>query len=176
MEIERESLFKILNNHLTRTPDMQLQDVYKLLHQAALGSEHAVGDEQAVQDWMNRELVEMGAGPDDPLVDPIAPDGQIVRIHLRPYIRAGKDPQALLQAFIRTANEWHGSPDQLKSFGQSAAQFAREGLLPFHAGDLGSYFIIMEQQGFPAAHHTEVYERLYRPAYRVVAIQFLEES
>jgi hypothetical protein len=176
MGVEVDPLQSLLTNHLTRYPSMQVQDLYKLLHQAALGSEHAVRDEQAARDWLEGELAEMGTGPDDPLLDPISPDGKIVRIHLRPYIQAGKDPGILLQAFIRTANEWHGSPETLKEYAYTAA-----GMLPSVAGQLTveeteSFFATMEAQGFPAVHHSRVYANLYRPAYRVVARQFLEEK
>ena len=75
---------KILQDHLARYPKMQARDVYKLLHQAAMGSEHAVTDIASARAWLERELAEIGPGPAEPLVDPISPDGQIARIHLRP--------------------------------------------------------------------------------------------
>ena len=118
------SINQVIKAHLLRYPQMQIADMYKLLHQAALGSEHAVRDEQAVRDWLERELSEMEAGPNDPLFDPISPDGKILRIHLRPYVRAGKNPEPLLRAFIQTANEWHGSPETLKEYGTAAANWA----------------------------------------------------
>jgi len=155
---------------------MQLQDLYKLLHQAALGSEHAVHDEQAARDWLERELVEMGDGPDDPLIDPLSPDGRILRIHLRPYLRAGKDPESLLQAFIQTANSWSGSWEKLKKYGAAAARLAQAGTGSIQREEMEAFFTKMEEQDFPAVHHSEVYQRLYRPAYRVVARPFFEEK
>jgi hypothetical protein len=155
---------------------MQLQDFYKLLHQSALGSEHAVRDEQTARDWFMRELADMGSGPDDPLLEPISPDGQILRIHLRPYLRTGMDPATLLQAFIQTANEWHGSTEKLKEYAAAAAGMTLPDMGKFSAEEIKAYFANMETQGFPAVHHSAVYERLYRPAYRVVARQYLEEK
>ena len=166
-------LLSILAEHLACYPHMQVQDVYKLLHQAALGSQHAVRDERAARDWLERELAEMGAGHDDPLFDPISPDGQIMRLHLRPYAAAGRDLEMLLKAFIRTANEWHGSPDTLKEYGTAAAQNATGAI---RREELESFFARMEAQDFPAVHHFEIYTRLYRPAYRVVVRKFLEET
>ncbi|HEX7541440.1 MAG TPA: hypothetical protein VF352_04850 [Anaerolineales bacterium] len=171
-----DTLYQILTSHLTHTPAMQVQDVYKLLHQAALGSEHAVRDEQAARDWLEGEMAEMGEGPDDPLMDPLSPDGHIVRVHLRPYLQAGKDPETLLQAFIRTANEWHASPERLKEYGAAAARLAQAGKGLILREEIEAFFAKMEERDFPAVHHSEVYERLYRPAYRVVARQFLEEK
>ena len=176
MDVVTTAFRGILYENAARYPQMQIVDLYKLLYQAALGSEHAVRDEQAVCDWLERELAEMGAGPDDPLFDPLSPDGQILRLHLRPYLRAGKNPDTLLQAFIRTANEWHGSPEKLKQYGATAAQVAQAGIGSIRREEIEAYFAKMEVQGFPAMHHSAVYKRLYRPAYRLVARQFLEEK
>lgn len=167
---------QILTSHLTRYPAMHVQDVYKLLHQAALGSEHAFRDEQTARDWLEHELAEMGDGPDDPLMDPFPPDGQILRVHLRPYLRAGKNPETLLRAFFQTANEWRGSPEKLKVYGAGAARLAQAGIGSIRQEEIEAFFAKMEEQDFPAVHHSEIYERLYRPAYRVVARQFLEEK
>jgi hypothetical protein len=169
-----ESLEQILVNHFSRTPAMLAQDIYKLLFQAALGCEHAVDDEKSVRIWLAREWSEMGAGPSDPLLDPISPDGQILRIHLRPYLRSGKDPEILLKAFLRTATEWRGSTEMLKAYGEQAAAQLQAGTVPNRPEGIEAYFARLEKQGFPAVHHSEEYTRLYRPAYRVIARQFLE--
>ena len=166
----------MIKAHLLRYPQMQIADLYKLLHHAALGSEHAFRDEQAARDWLERELAEMGDGPDDPLMDPLPPDGQILRVHLRPYLRAGKEPEALLRAFIQTANEWRGSPEKLKVYGAGAARLVQARTGSIRQEEIEAFFVKMEEQDFPAVHHSEIYERLYRPAYRVVARQFLEEK
>jgi len=167
---------KILQDHLRRYPQMQAADLYKLLYQAALGSEHAVRDEQAARDWLERELAGLGDGPDDPLMDPLSPDGQILRVHLRPYLRAGKNPERLLRAFIQTANEWRGSLDKFKEYGATARRQAQVGSGSIREEEIEAFFAKMEEQGLPAVHHSEVYKRLYRPAYQVVARQFLEEK
>ena len=176
MDVEIDPLQGILTGHLTCYPSMQVQDVYKLLHQAALGSGHAVHDEQAARDWLMRELANMGTGPDDPLMDPLSPDGQILRIHLRPYLRAGKSPETLLRAFIQTTNDWRGSLEKLTEYAAVAAQLADIGIGSIRREKIETFFAKMEEQDFPAMHHSAVYARLYRPAYRVVAKQYLEDK
>lgn len=166
---------QVLNSHLVRYPAMQVQDIYKLLYQAALGSGHAVRDQASARDRLERELAEMGAGPEHPPVEPISPDGRIVRLHLRPWLAAGKDPQVLLSAFLRTAREWQGSLETLRLYGSTAARWmeAQAGLV--RKLELEDFFTEMERQGFPAVHHSPRYASLYRPAYRVVAVAYLEE-
>ncbi|MCS6848545.1 MAG: hypothetical protein RMN52_12640 [Anaerolineae bacterium] len=163
----------ILRDHLRRYPLMQAEDVYKLLHQACLGSEHAVRDLDGVRRWLARELAEMGAGPDDPLIDPIAPDGRIVRVHLRPYVAAGHDPAQLLDAFVRTANGYRGSHDDLQRALDEAIALAEAGVVTLDARRLRELSRSLAAQGFPAIHHSDAYERAYRPAYRVVARAYL---
>ena len=111
----------ILRDHLARYPSMQIQDVYKLIHQAALGSEHASSKLESARKRMDRELVELDTGPDELVIDPISADSEIVRVHLRPFLAQGGDPKMLLEALVRTANEYRGDLQVLKSHWSIAA-------------------------------------------------------
>jgi len=158
----------VLHDHIARYPSIQIQDVYKLIHQAALGSEHAVSSIEGTRNWMEREIAEMGAGPDEPVVDPISDDGQIVRVHLRPFVAQGDNPETLLDAFIRTANEYHGDAQTLKKYRNIAARMGH-----FSTDEMDDFIQSMQAQNYPAVHHSPEYERLYRPAYRVIWRKFI---
>ena len=157
----------VLFSHLSRYPAMQIQDIYKLLHQATLGSEHAISDPLSARQWLTRELAEMGSGPSEPLIDPITDDGSIVRVHLRPFIAAGYDPDSLLDAFVRTANEYHGDIRTLKQDWQVASD-----MRIFPVSEMDKFFASMKAKKYPAVHHTPTFQKLYRPAYRVIALSF----
>ena len=164
------SIETILRDHFSRYPAMQLQDAYKLLHQAALGSEHAISNPDDAKRWMERELAEMGSRYDEVTIDPISPDGQIVRVHLRPFIAQGGDSEKLLAAFIRTANEFQGDKANLKSYWRTAT-----GMMHFSSEEMDGFIELMHMQGYPALHHSSVYEESYRPAYRVVWRKFIDD-
>jgi hypothetical protein len=153
---------------------MQLADVYKLIHQAAMGSEHAIRDERSARSWMTRELAEMGEGPVEPLLDPLSVETGIVRVHLRPYIASGGDPAKLLEAFLCTANQHKGQIRLLETYWQAAVSLAESGQIPFSVDEMRSFIIPLAAQGFPAVHHSSEYQKLYRPAYRVVQGSLLE--
>jgi hypothetical protein len=119
---------------------------------------------------MIRELSEMGDGVPDPLIDPISHNGEIVRVHLRPYVAAGHDPLLLLDAFIRTANEHHGNFQVLEQYWQDAVAMDH-----FPASELNEFFQDLKNKTFPAVHHSAEYERLYQPAYRVVSLALCPE-
>ena len=158
----------VLRNHLARYPTLEIQDVYKLIHQAALGSEHAISNPAGARKWMERELSEMGTGHDEPVIDPISADGQIVRVHLHPFIAQGGDPETLLNAFIRTANEFRGNTQVLKDHWKTATAMQY-----FPSAEMEGYIKSMQAQNYPAVHRSPEYERLYRPAYRVVLQKFI---
>lgn len=162
------SFESILRAHLARYPAMQIQDVYKLVHQAALGSEHAVSSLEGVRKWMERELAEMGEGPVEPVLDPISEDGQILRVHLRPFVAGGGDPSVLLDAFIQTANEYRGDAQTLKTYWKSATNVGH-----FPPAEMDDFIQSMQAEIYPAVHHSPQYESLYRPAYRVVWRKFI---
>ncbi|MFC1923725.1 hypothetical protein ACFLY4_10610 [Chloroflexota bacterium] len=165
----------IIQSQLSRYPLSQIKDLYKLTHQAALGSEHAVCDLNAAQDWLFRELEKMVNNSTDPLIDEISPDGQIVRIHLKPFIDSGGDPEILLEAFIRTANEFKGSIENLIQNWMKIERLAESGELDFKTEELRSFFSLMEYSGFPAVHHSQIYRDAYHPHYRIVSRDYVHQ-
>lgn len=163
----------ILSKQLRRYPQMDVQDLYKLIFQASFGSEHAVSDLTAARRWLERELGELIPGPEEPMIDPISPDGRIVRINLRPYLAARRDLAGLLVAFVRTAHEYRGGAATLQRYWGFAEQMAAADRLPYTPQALQRFFAEMQVQGFPAVHHANTYTKAYHPAYRVVAHAFL---
>jgi len=169
----RDGFAAIVLAHLARYPAMRLEDVYKLGHQACLGSEHAVRDRAQAERWLERELAQLGDGPPEPTIDPIAPDGRVVRVHLRPFLAGGGDATELLDAFMRTSNEFRGSHERLRSYWATAEALAADGSLPVSRADTEAFGRRMEGAGYPAVHHSAAYGAAYLPAYRVVARAYL---
>lgn len=148
-------------------PAATVQDLYKLAHQGIMGSEHAVRDTARVRDWLVRELAEVRAGTRrgagygagyGAAVEPLPPDGRFVRVHLRPFLERGGAPEALLRAFVATANTARGDTAAF-----ACAERALAGVKGF-----GAYVAARRREGFPAVHHSAAYEGAYGPAYRVV--------
>jgi len=162
----------LLERHLARYPRMELADIYKLLHQAALGSSHAV-DSLAARERLEQEIAAMGEGPDEPLIDPISPDGKLARVHLRPYVAARRDLDALSRAFVRTANDYPASSEKLARFCGCLGDLADEQRLPGQRDQVAGYVSELADAGYPAVRHSAIYHELYQPAYRVVSIDYL---
>lgn len=173
-EATEQRLRRILADQIARYPQMEIQDLYKLLFHAAMGSEHAISNLDAVRNWLTRELENLPEGPNEPTIDEISPDGDIVRVNLRPFIQSGGDPISLLDAFVRTANEHHGTTENLYLYWSFAERMAEDGDLPFERTEMRDFFKRVEQDGFPAVHHSTRYEEAYHPAYRVIKQDYVE--
>lgn len=155
---------------------MEVQDLYKLVFQAAMGSEHAVPDREVARQWLERELstLEMSAG--EPLSEPLSPDGTLVRVNLRAFIDRGGDPEGLLAAFVTTADHFQGSHERLERYWVEVEALARAGEIPFEAAEIQNLWTEMKSQGLPAVHHSPRYRERYHPAYRVVLADLLRSD
>jgi hypothetical protein len=151
---------------------MQPGDLYKLLYQAALGSEHAVDDPAAARDHLFQEIQALHEKPDEPILEIISPDGKMARVNLRPFILAKGEFEALLHAFLSTASNYNGEPNVLLSYLELALQSSKDNQLPLEYSGLLKCFHELELLGYPAIHHSAQYKRLYAPAYRVIYLPY----
>lgn len=169
---ERAAWLAIVAQHARRYPGWDVDDLYKLAMQAALGAEHAAPDAQTARHRLLREVDRLGHGPDEPQIDPISPDGRLARVHLRPYLAAGGDPEALLEAFLATAATHGAAPGRLRRLWSYLLAPAPHSP-PFEPTALTECLARYAAAGYPAVHHSPAYSARYRPAYRVVDVRRL---
>lgn len=166
----------LILDHLSRYEEMQVADVYKLIHQATMGSEHAVPDIEVARQWLSDELGDLPRGPAEPLVDSLGAGGRVARIHLRPFVAEDRAPGRLLDAFVATASGPYGKKDDLVCAMGVLRNLAQRGQLPWSPVIVTEYLGSRAAEGLPAVHHSAEYERAYRPAYRVVAIDLVPQA
>ena len=165
---------QLLSMHLKRYPAMQLDDIYKLLHQAALGPGHAVDNPAAARKRLDEEAATLASGATEPAQDIISPDGRLGRVHLRTYLAQGGDLGTLHRAFVETA-QLSASPDKLAKFCGCLGDLAATGDIPFAQEDVVAYFEKIAQDGYPVVHHSASFRDAYHPAYRVIAVDLLKK-
>lgn len=157
----------ILAAHQARYPAWEPVDGYKLLHQATMGSEHAVDDRSSADAWMRREWSMLGEGPAEPLIDTLGREGRFARVHLRAWQDAGGSPGVLVDAFVRTANTAVPDTTRLSCALEVMVALAAQG----RGWDPDSVRRLVDAErsaGYPAAHHSERFGADVRPAYRIV--------
>lgn len=148
---------EILQEHFRRYPNMQPQDVGKLLYQHVFGPEHMVADPAQVLPYLVREW---RATAKDPAARPEDIGNGLCRFPLA----ALPDEDAcarLAELFCRTAQQHTGRQDALLALLPAAEALPLAGLPDWLAR--------WREQGCPPVHHSEAYRSAYAPHYRLVS-------
>lgn len=167
----------VLRGQTRRFPLWQVQDVYKLILQAAMGSEHAMINREHARIWLEQEMsFLMPVHFPEPLIEPINPGGSIVRLNLRPFTKLKQSSELLLEVFLRTSAEFFGSTVLLDSYASQAVEIAGELLPGSEPHELENFLTEMKEKGYPSVHHSKIYTNEYAPAYRVIVRSFLPQE
>ncbi len=167
----------VIRWHAERYPHLQVEDLYKLLHQSVAGPAHAIEDPEMARLWLEREWNALGNPSEaEQKFEPLSSDGRLVRVNLRPWRAAGHAPETVLNAFVRTAGTL--PPDtahirtELDAISACTDRISDD--LSLSGPVIQSFFNDRARDGYPAIHHSEEYSQTYRPAYRVVLRSYLD--
>jgi hypothetical protein len=163
----------LTSQHIARYPNLELIDLYKLLHQSALGASHASAADDILEKEFNVEWDNLTGVHVEPAIDPISPDGKIARIHLRSYLSQDYSKDDLLMAFIRTANAHNGSQEKLKKFCNCLRDLSKAKQLPFNPEDTEAFLNDVENKDYPTLRHSNIFKKEYEPSYRIVHLDYL---
>jgi hypothetical protein len=176
MQLDQPGLLQLLRQHLGWYPQMQLEDVYKLIYQAVLGSEHLVSSAEQFSHYLELEFQHLQPDPHQQLFEPLRTDGSLLRLNLRPYKSRHLNSSALIHPFLMTAKLASGTRAELEATWQAFSQLCHPGKLAvFDTTGLHQFTQLLEQQGYPALHHSETYRRLYQPAYRLISASLIPQ-
>jgi hypothetical protein len=173
-----ETLLALINTHAERYPQIDILDVYRLLHQAEFGTGHALKNQKQVREWLERESALLEPDSTASLVENVHPNGAVVRLHLRPYLAAKGDLNKLLQAYIDSSKAIEGKAEQMKvawDFFQSLTQAGGVYESRFERRTVALIGRTRASENWPASHHSPIFERTYKPAYRVLTRTLAEQ-
>ena len=160
----------LLKEHLARRPAMEPRDLYKLLYQGVRGPEHIITSPKAFTERLVEEWDKLDLAENDPLWESIRPDGSLLRLNLRPFKARGGHLDGLVTACLETGLRPWGIPSELQLAWEGVTAACREHSWPGLAlVDIEIFTSWLQAKGFPSVHHSERYQGLYRPAYRLVA-------
>jgi hypothetical protein len=168
-EIEDRYLKSIIEDHIARHRGFRVQDLYKMLHQAAFGIEHLLTDldqarEGLISEWETLDKVQKG----ESLLEVIDPEGTMIRINLRVLRKVQNRPLKLFEVMVESARTYRSDKQKLVRYWESVMSWSDQGEVPFGREEVEDLWIDMGCQGFPAVHHSETYTAANRPAYRIV--------
>lgn len=163
----------MIARHLRMRSHMQVRDVYKLLYQGVMGSEHLVISPREFEDRLSVEFAEIEPGESDPLFESIHPAGLLQRVNLRPYKARDGDLPRLVEACLETARHQWGTLDELQAAWSVFVRLCQQGQWPsLFLPDVMAFTRWLEKSGFPSVHHSESYRNAYRPAYRLIGSRY----
>lgn len=168
------NLESIIHEQLDLHDGYTVQDLYKLIHQAVYGIHHLLSDEQAAFRALQEEFDGLGPTvPGEPLLEVIDPRGIVHRVNLRSHRSDGGVPEDLWKAVLLTRDRIRGSKSQFTSLWDEARRLIASRSVPFRLREFEEFESRTMADGHPIVHHSESYRRVNRPAYRIVAAQFL---
>ncbi len=168
-----KDISEVIKQQCELYPLMKVQDLYKLLYQAAMGPGHAVKNEGVVTKWLDDEITFMDHYEDKDIIEVLNGASGLVKVNIRPYLSRGGKKDKLLQAFIRTANDFVPDKEKLHDYLRVAELLAENGMIGFDLIELKEFFTEAETDLYPAIHHSDIYRAEYKPAYRVLQKKYL---
>ena len=174
-----------ISRQLQLYPESRVQDIYKSFCQDNLGPGHLIPNPEAAKSYLLSELQAYREDLDSARYDrpaerfvPVGDAGNYVRVDLSVVLDSLVDADALLDAFVRSANEGKRlSEDAWKARWASVSKVIRRGFpdLPGAEEDLAAIDSLMGAEHL-ILHHSPVFSEAYHPHYRIVARDIFESE
>jgi hypothetical protein len=171
--LRRNPIIRLVEDHLQRYPEMEVQDVHKLLYQGEFGVKHILNDPGSAKGFLLHELEQIPGDKSDKLWEVISPDRAMIRVQLRVFKSNGLILENLWQAMLLTSESVVGDMARFKANWELFRQGTEHALLPFSLKAIDDFWHDMEHRGFPFVHHSAKYIAAYHPAYRVIKMDYL---
>ena len=165
----------LIDSHLIRYPELQIEDLYKLVYQATLGNGHAISDSLEVAEWLKKDLSDPEQNTTEPMIDTLGTCGRFARIHLNTYIRSGRSPEKIVRAFIKTGAQYPADSDAFFCALSVVREMSSNGKLPWKDSTVNNFLSEQAVKSYPAVHHTEKFNSKYHPHYRIISIKLIPE-
>lgn len=172
-----EDWLELIDHHLHLRRHMEAQDIYKLLYQGILGPEHLISSPAEFKAVLWAEYDTLGAAQDEALWEPVRPDGELLRLNLRPFKARGLSLDKLIDACLATARHAWDAPAELRKAWNVVVESCAGRRWPLQApADFSNLTARLEELNYPPVHHSRQYVEAYWPSYRLLAAEFLGES
>lgn len=176
--MSEQQVATLIRAHLQRYSEIDIMDIYRMLHQAVFGPGKKITAVNAERDYLGREIEMLRPDSTALLVENIHPEGLIVRLHLRPYLAVRGDMDTLLSAFIATSEKVRGSENTMAAWWGIFQHMTQPGEILANRFDTRTVSLIgrtRASERWSAAHHSPPFLQTYKPAYRVLTRQIADE-
>lgn len=169
---ETMQFIEYLREQAAKHPSTESSDVIKLCYQAAFGAEHLLDDRETAFQYLTKEYDQVQPDGTEPLYEAISDD--VCRVNLRAWKKRNLPVEWLFQMFVETAGRRpQGGREQFREYLRDAEVLAKEGAFGFDRDKWKQLLKKYPVEDPVAVHHSEVYRRTERPAYRLVCSRFI---
>lgn len=174
-----------ISRQLQEYPESRVQDIYKSFCQDNLGPEHLIPDSEAARNYLKKELSSFRNDLDslrytapERLYSPVGDRGNYVRVDLSVVLDSLVSEEALLNAFVRSANEGtKATPEEWVAKWKEVSGIIRKDFkdIPGSEEDLARLDSLLKDGHF-IVHHSRKYGATYHPHYRIIARDIFESE
>ncbi len=164
----------IIREHMSLYPLCEVLDIYKVLFQANMGPAHNFHSHN--DDYFINEQWNIAVANTKHAIEPISPDGEIVRAHFGALREQNIQLSSVLRAFELTAEHFVPNQELLQTLWQDLGEAIREGELFLSPGQYRDLSAKIRANGFVAMHHSEAFRSAYDPAYLVVFARYIKPA
>ena len=162
---------ELLLNHYAAYPRLEVADIFKFIFQSAFGCEHLVSSEERALNYIKAELERIKDDESAPRIDAL--DGDYSRVHLS-CLSDEVTPEVLAKYFCLSAKVEEGAKEKLIEKIAVARELIADGTIPLSLSDFDELHARWREADYPAIHHSDSFREAYRPAYRVIANEYVD--
>ena len=163
-----KKLIELVTYHLELYPYMELQDVYKLLHQSVMGPAHILQNEALSYSYLKNEFERIWEDYETELYVDVSLEHELVRLNIPAYRNPGT-AETLFEMLLETAKQITPDKKRLIAYWQNLGSLIRH--KSFGQFTLKQWKELDEKLSdadFPPISHSDTYKELYKPSYRIV--------
>ena len=161
---------ELLIDHYNTYPRLEVSDIFKFIFQSAYGCEHLVSSEERALNYIKEELKRV-SDDEAPRVDKL--DGNYSRVYLS-CLNDKVTPEVMAEYFCLSAKVEPDGRERLLEKIAVARELILDEVIPLSLSDFDELHQKWRDAGYPAIHHSESFREAYRPAYRVIANEYLK--
>lgn len=172
---KHDRLVELIKFHQQTKSNFAIQDAYKLLYQSVFGVAHMIDNPTKAKTYLQQEFDSIDASIKEPLIEPISPDSEIVRVNLRPFKARHNSIDTLFQVMVISAQEIQGTLEDFLKIWHKFKQAVQKKQLDFNESELLEFDKKIKLENYPPIHHSKGYLATNKPAYRVVKRRIFNE-
>lgn len=167
-------LIEVIKDHLDRYPEMEINDVFKLIYQNEYGGNHLILDPAASLAQIKDEYGKIHSARRKPKVELYEEIGNgYVRVNLGALDPEVMSLEQLNEAFILSGEKYRGTLKGLQEKIAEVKEHFSEFGFEFEETMYVLFAAAMKEACYPPISHSDTYRVLYKPAYRVVKKEIL---